>query len=49
MNAEPSIEQLDQWMLDGMCEADCPHKCLVELDGTCEHGNNSWFIVLDLI
>jgi hypothetical protein len=46
---EPSIELMDMWMNDGMCEADCPHRCLVELDGTCPHGNKSWFIVLGLI
>ena len=49
MEKEPSIEQLDMWMNDGMCEAKCPHHCLVELDGTCPHGNNSWFIELGLV
>lgn len=49
MTAEPSIAQLDEWWRAGVCGADCPYGCVVEFDGTCEHGNNSWFIVLGLI
>ena len=37
---EPSMEQLEEWMFDGVCEA--TDGCLVEPDGECEHGHVSW-------
>jgi hypothetical protein len=43
----PSMEQLQEWMMDGCCEA--VDGCLVEPDGTCPHGYPSWFLVLGLI
>ena len=43
----PSVEQLEQWFMDGICEA--TDGCIVEPDGTCPHGCNSWLIELCLI
>jgi hypothetical protein len=46
----PTMEQLIEWTIyDSMCEAACPYGCIVEPDGTCEHGRPSWLIVLGLI
>jgi hypothetical protein len=45
----PTIEQLMEWEWDGGCEAACPEGCWVEPDGRCEHGKDSWLIVLGLI
>ena len=46
----PSIEILIAWEMDeGGCEAACEYGCWVEPDGTCEHGKDSWLIVLGLI
>ena len=44
---EPEIEQLEEWMDDGGCEA--TDGCWVEPDGVCEHGCNSWLIAMGLI
>ena len=43
----PTIEQLTEWMNDSVCEA--TDGCLVEPDGTCEHGKDSWMLVLGYI
>jgi len=43
----PSIETLTEWERDGGCEA--TDGCWVEPDGVCEHGCESWLIVLGLI
>ena len=43
----PSIEQFEEWLMDGVCEA--TDGCIVEPDGTCPHGCNSWLIELWLI
>ena len=43
----PSLEQLEQWVRDSMCEA--TDGCIVEPDGVCQHGCNSWLIELGLI
>lgn len=45
----PDLETLIRWEEEGGCEAACPHHCWIEADGTCEHGNPSWLIVLGLI
>lgn len=45
----PDWETLEQWADEGVCEAACPHHCLVEPDGRCEHGNPSWLLKLGLI
>ena len=45
----PDIETLIAWEEEGGCEAACPYACWVEPDGTCEHGNPSWLIVMGLI
>jgi len=43
----PSDEQLTEWLADGTCEA--TDGCIVEPDGTCEHGCESWLLVYGLI
>lgn len=43
----PSIEQIVQWHREGGCEA--TDGCWVEPDGTCEHGKDSWMIVMGVI
>ncbi|MCG3209261.1 MAG: hypothetical protein FOGNACKC_02882 [Anaerolineae bacterium] len=45
----PSIEQLMQWEWEGCCEAACEFGCVVEPDGTCEHGKPSWLLEMGLI
>jgi hypothetical protein len=44
---EPDIEQLEEWMDDGVCEA--TDGCIVEPDGVCPHGHPSWLLKLGLI
>lgn len=46
---EPTLEQLQEWDAQGFCEAACEHGCIVEPDGTCEHGKESWLLVLGFI
>ncbi len=43
---EPDLETLEEWMLDGACEA--TDGCLTEPDGTCMHGYPSWLLQLGL-
>lgn len=44
----PSEEQLIAWMMDAEdCEA--TDGCVVEPDGTCEHGKVSWLRTLGII
>ena len=44
---KPSIKELSAWEWDGYAFA--TDGCKVEPDGICEHGHNSWLIVLGLI
>jgi hypothetical protein len=44
---EPSAATLERWLNDGGCEA--TDGCWVEPDGTCEHGCQSWLIVMGVI
>lgn len=44
---EPDIETLMTWELEGICEA--VDGCIVEPDGICPHGCQSWLLVLGLI
>lgn len=44
---EPSIGTLNEWMEDGVCHA--TDGCHVEIDGTCRHGKQSWFLELGLL
>ena len=44
---EPDIEQLEEWMDEGVCSA--TDGCCVEIDGTCPHGYPSWFIEMGMI
>lgn len=43
----PNIEQLEEWQEEGGCEA--TDGCWVEPDGECEHGKQSWLLVLGYI
>ena len=43
----PTIEQLRDWTFDGVCE--CPDGCETEPDGDCEHGQQSWLLILGYI
>jgi len=43
----PSLEDLEEWMTDGGCEA--TDGCWVEPDGICEHGHPSWLQRIGLI
>ena len=45
----PDVETLIAWEAQGGCEAACPHRCWVEADGTCPHGNPSWLLKMGLI
>ena len=45
----PDVETLIEWEAEGGCEAACPHRCWVEPDGRCTHGNPSWLLKLGLI
>jgi hypothetical protein len=47
MMEAPEIEDLMEWMDEGGCPA--TDGCWVEHDGTCEHGCQSWFLVLGLV
>lgn len=47
LDNKPSIEQLEEWQEEGGCEA--IDGCWVEPDGTCEHGKESWLLVLGYI
>lgn len=44
---EPDDEQLEEWMIDDVCEA--TDGCVVEPDGVCPHGYPSWLIQLGLV
>jgi len=44
---EPTIEELEAWSEEGICEA--TDGCRVEPDGTCEHGHKSWLLHLGMI
>lgn len=43
----PDIEELEDMMLDGTCEA--TDGCSVEPDGVCEHGHQSWLLQIGVI
>lgn len=47
MMETPEMEDLMEWMDEAGCFA--TDGCWVEHDGTCEHGCQSWFLVLGLI
>ena len=44
---EPSLEQLEDWVYDSVCES--TDGCIVEPDGICEHGHPSWLLYLGMI
>ena len=44
---EPSIEDIEEQLEDGCCEA--TDGCIVEPDGQCEHGHKSWMRYWGLI
>lgn len=43
----PSIEQLQEWISDCVCES--TDGCITEPDGICEHGHLSWLRQLGFI
>jgi hypothetical protein len=43
----PNYDQLADWVSNGECET--TDGCIVEPDGTCEHGHHSWLLVLGMI
>jgi hypothetical protein len=45
----PDMETLIEWEAEGGCEAACPHRCWVEPDGHCPHGNPSWLLKMGFI
>ena len=48
MNRPPTIGQVEEWLEEGKgCEA--TDGCWVELNGTCEHGCQSWMLKMGLI
>ena len=46
-NPVPSMEELEEYAYDSVCETPCG--CSVEPDGHCEHGTPSWLLVIGLI
>lgn len=44
---KPTDEQLEEWILEGVCEA--TDGCTVEPDGYCEHFHVSWLLYFDMI
>ena len=47
LDEEPDVDELMSWEERGMCET--PDGCMVEPDGTCEHGLDSWMLLMGLI
>jgi hypothetical protein len=43
----PSIKTLERWVAMGIVKA--TDGCIVEPDGTCVHGHDSWLLELGLI
>ena len=43
----PHLRELDDWFVRGICG--CPDGCMVEPDGVCPHGCQSWLRVLGYI
>lgn len=43
----PSLEQVEQWLFDGVAEA--TDGCTVEPDGHCEHGHSAWTLVMGIV
>jgi len=44
---EPSMDQIEEWVFDSVCEA--TDGCEVEPDGWCQHGHVSWLIYLGIM
>ena len=43
----PTTKQLENMVFDGTCFT--PDGCIVEPDGSCEHGLKSWLLIYGLI
>lgn len=43
----PDDEQLEEWVMDSVCEA--TDGCTVEHDGVCPHGHRSWLMHLGIM
>ena len=44
----PDIDILEEYASDSFC-CETPDGCVVEADGTCEHGYHSWLLILGYI
>lgn len=44
---QPAYDMLEMWMMEGICET--PDGCIVEPDGVCEHGLESWLLLLGIL
>ena len=44
---QPTIKQLEKWESEGTCKT--PDGCVVEPDGVCPHGHESWMLIMGLI
>ena len=44
---EPMLQDLEAWSFEGICEA--VDGCIVEPDGLCPHGLESWLLHLGMI
>jgi hypothetical protein len=49
LDEDEILELLQEWSDDGGCEAACQFGCWVEPDGTCEHDQPSWLLVLGMV
>jgi len=43
----PNMQTLKKWTYKGSCKA--PDGCIVEPDGNCSHGFDSWLLILGYI
>lgn len=45
---EPDLDTIESWIMDSS-DTEAVDGCIVEPDGTCEHGSPSWLLVLGII
>jgi len=43
----PSAATIERWLAQGYAKTPCG--CIVEPDGTCEHGEESWLLKLGIV
>ena len=44
----PEMEDIEDWVFD-RSDVETPDGCIVEPDGRCEHGLDSWLIILGIM